>query len=51
MKTTKFIAIFGIAFLLINCTNKKTEKQIEDAESIAEVIEVVPVEKSLYEKD
>jgi len=50
MKTTKFIAIFGIAFLLINCTNKKTEKQIEDAESIAEVIEVVPVEKSLYER-
>lgn len=50
MKTTKLITIILMALFVINCSNNKKENQVAKKEELKEVINVEPIEKSLFER-
>jgi len=50
MKTTKLITAILIALFVINCSNKKEEKPEEKGESLTEIMEVKPIERSLFDR-
>jgi len=50
MKTIKLITIFILASFISNCSEKKKDNQETANEKLTEVVENVPVEKSLFER-
>lgn len=50
MKTIKLISILILAMFISNCVEKKKENQVEVQENLTEVIEIIPVEQSLFDR-
>lgn len=50
MKTIKLITIFILTLIISNCSGKKKENQEIVDENLTEVVEITPVEKSLFER-
>lgn len=49
MKTIKLITIIVLTLFISNCSNKKAEKPVVN-EVLTEVIEIIPVEQSLFDR-
>jgi len=50
MKTIKLFTIFILTLFISNCSEKKKENQEIANEKLTEVVEIAPVEKSLFER-